>query len=640
MADSRGYIPDGIPTRLKDISFSGYCDEHLKADYRSELQEGLNDRTIPVGKTGRRISDADMMEVTGIAMKSRKFYLVNWKYPVRIRVCTVFSANIRMTESIGDSVYQDTVSQWYQAECDAILCDGNATFFPTGSISIYDKYADSGLLSLDSRLIPVIHHGSLDEVAATILEDHYPDALLRPCPVDAKAIAADMGAGLKDARLSVDAPLIGRICFYGNQAEVYDENSRRMNIPIEAPVILIDYDAAHRFASGKTKPHIIHECVHLRIHRPFLELLKLYDADMGSFSCRAHTDERDILHKIEKQASQLAPRILMPLEQTKKKADELIASLSSRYPKIGRLKVMEKAIPLLAEFYGVSIECARIRMLELGYNEARGVQEYENGKRIPAYEESPSAQALAERCRSYSIGLKEACEEMARNEGFRNAIESGQYAYLENHFCLKDDKYIRSVGADTYSLTSYARHHIDECCLCFEITSTRPDYLYGNGILENRRLKTYYKKYVEKCRKAESGTHESYAERSKKAKDILQTLPAEFGPTLSRHMDRVGVTKDDLCDILQVSSRTIQRLRTDSVQRIKKETVLCLGLAMLLYPELIDDMLMKSGNVLTMNNPDAVYRAVVSCNYDKGLAFCNKTLVQEGISPLNSVMEY
>ena len=68
---------------------------------------------------------------------------------------------------------------------------------------------------------------------------------------------------------------------------------------------------------------------------------------------------------------------------------------------------------------------------------------------------------------TYTIPLEEAWREYFNNETFRDILNNGCFIYAENSFVLNSDKYIVS-GIEGFSLTDYARSHLDECALPFD----------------------------------------------------------------------------------------------------------------------------------------------------------------------------
>ena len=236
----------------------------------------------------------------------------------------------------------------------------------------------------------------------------------------------------------------------------------------------------------------------------------------------------------------------------------------------------------------------------------------------------------------YTISIDHAVAEAERNPDFKAVLTSGQFAYVESHFCIVNDAYIRP-GRNGLELTPYARHHIDECCLGFQPEPPHEGYEYVSGILQcDRKYSAYALRYEKQCKAATDMRIANYAARLSKVNKVMPTLPTSFGGTLKAHMDRLEVTKDDLAEVTHISDSTIKRLRNGKC-RVKKEHVLTLSFGMLLDPEYIEDMLAKSNNTLGCYRPDTVYKFLVWNGYDRGLPFCNTTLIDQNLKPLSTV---
>ena len=112
-------------------------------------------------------------------------------------------------------------------------------------------------------------------------------------------------------------------------------------------------------------------CVHWVLHRKVFLFEKLFNADASSISCEvvggaASAVTRSATELMEKQANQLTPRIQMPAEPFKLKAQEYTAyymrrTANAKHP----CDVMEQVITALETAFGVSRQAAKIRMVEV-----------------------------------------------------------------------------------------------------------------------------------------------------------------------------------------------------------------------------------------------------------------------------------
>lgn len=95
----------------------------------------------------------------------------------------------------------------------------------------------------------------------------------------------------------------------------------------------------------------------------------------------AQKSEDDPVRWVENQAVHLTPRVRMPLYQTTVKAAELFR----KYERMPESVAFDYVIADLAGFYDVSKIAARNRLVELGYDKARGIGNFANGEPVPGY---------------------------------------------------------------------------------------------------------------------------------------------------------------------------------------------------------------------------------------------------------------
>jgi Zn-dependent peptidase ImmA (M78 family) len=124
---------------------------------------------------------------------------------------------------------------------------------------------------------------------------------------------------------------------------------------------------------GSVNNTIIHECVHWDLHKKFFELEKLYNKEARSIRCQVQEGIRtesnlSPLDWMEWQANALAPRILMPVKQTRQKIEELIEKNKRVLQTDNMADIMGSVVFELSDFFEVSKQAAKIRMLDLGWS--------------------------------------------------------------------------------------------------------------------------------------------------------------------------------------------------------------------------------------------------------------------------------
>ncbi|GHV40542.1 hypothetical protein FACS189490_05870 [Clostridia bacterium] len=225
----------------------------------------------------------------------------------------------------------DDVSQWFRVSCRADLENGKLDGFVINSISVYDRRQQSRTDTLSDTLVPVIAKENFDDVAELFLKKYYPEALLAPTPINVREVIRRMGLNIKETRISRYFSLFGEMVFSDCKADVFNTLSRKA-VPLEVRrgTILIDPDVFFMRNIGSWNNTVIHECVHWFKHRKYHWLAGLYRSDTGYISCKV--DERYARDRkkwsdwdwMEWHANGIAPRILMPKNQTIAKIEELI----------------------------------------------------------------------------------------------------------------------------------------------------------------------------------------------------------------------------------------------------------------------------------------------------------------------------
>lgn len=144
-----------------------------------------------------------------------------------------------------------------------------------------------------------------------------------------------------------------------------DANAGEMvMVHIDAKTIVVDLQMYLLRNLGSVGNTIIHECVHWVKRRSVFVLEKLYYADASNISCEVvggatSAVARSGMGMMEMQANQLSPRIQMPAEPFKVKAQENIARFTREANAKHSKEVMEQVIAALETAFSVSQQAKR-----------------------------------------------------------------------------------------------------------------------------------------------------------------------------------------------------------------------------------------------------------------------------------------
>jgi len=349
---------------------------------------------------------------------------------------------------------------------------------------------------LDDSLVPYIPYEKLDEVATAFLEEYYPEALKitqygqDPIWVDPNILTERLGLTIKNQRIREDSSVFGQIYFVDTEAEMYDSKIQsNVTMQIEGKTIVVDPYMYLLRNLGSVNNTIIHECVHWVKHRKVFELEKLYNETASHISCEVKGGAISTVSKkstewMEKQANQLTPRIQMPAEPFRIKANQYIAKFMRESNARHTVDVMEQVITALETSFAVSKQAAKIRLVELGFEEAIGTYTYLDGHYVKPHGFRKGAIKINQ---TFSLSAQDAAIERFVNPELRALTANGDYLFVDNHFVYNAPLYVEYDENGRLALTGYARSHMDECCLVFDMRITsKIENIYHTACFLNR----------------------------------------------------------------------------------------------------------------------------------------------------------
>lgn len=624
-------------------SFRDVIEELFYNDIFNALSEYVENNPDKLDSNSYCVESPDEATLSGIEVK---FVNITDSEDNGILFDVVVSAEIEVAETVRRNREIDGLEQWFRISCSAELDDGLKQFYISG-IHIYNKYQNIKKNSRSEYLVPIISKEQLDDVAEIFLEKYYPEALAEPRAVPTREVAKRMGLEIQEAHITKNCTVFGQIYFSDCEIQCYDIDAGAYKpLAIKRGTILVDPSVYFMRTVGSMNNTIIHECVHWDLHKKFFELEKLYNKDARSISCQVQEGirperNRTPLDWMEWHANSLAPRILMPAKQTKQKIEELIAKNKRVLRSDNIADIMESVVFELAEFFEVSRVAAKIRMIDLGYTEAIGVYTYIDNHYISNYAFERSA---LKNNQTFSIGMQDALYEYATNEEFKRLLNSGKYVYVDAHFCINDSKYIRRNESGYAELTDYARQHIDECCLVFDIKARKNDRYSAKHYTECVLFRDVVSDKIIETKYSNSASNLQIDDRAealrcigaevKTTRDILCALPPTFPGTLLHHMKRLSITVDVLAEKSLVSTKTIQRMRSNAKNDANLPTVVAVCIGLQLNPILSADMVRKSGNVFIIDEEHIIYQILLNSHYQNSIYECNEILRANNCKPL------
>lgn len=517
-----------------------------------------------------------------------------------------FEVGLELDVEVKDSNYKndegDECFPWIRISCEGDLSCG----LDDWQITKIEPYNPTGapMNSLSDALVPYMPYEHLEDEATKFLKEYYPEALAMPrrgetpVTVEPEKLAERLGLTVQLQRIREDASVFGQLYFVDTDAELYDAKAEETKVMhISGKTILVDPQMFLLRNLGSVNNTIIHECVHWVKHRKVFELEKLYNADAASISCEvvggaAASVAKQATELMERQANQLTPRIQMPAGPFKAKAAEYIATFMHQANTVHTADVMEQVITALQRDFGVSKQAAKIRLVEVGFDEAIGTYTFLDGHYVKPHAFRKGSIQVNQ---TFSISAQDAAIERFTNPDLRKITDSGDYLFIDNHFVYNAPLYVERDENGKLDLTGYARSHMDECCLVFDLHITsKVSSDYHTACFLNRESSdiTFELKFHNKY---EYFTQEKQAEYRQKQQEEAIAIRKQMTDDPEQCMELLlgwrGMNYTDLGNVIGMAPRTISRtVQGKTKPKVETAALICFGMNL---PPVISEKLME-----------------------------------------------
>lgn len=621
-------------------SFKEYVANRFYNDLCAAVSGFLDENHQNLNISSRFVRTVDGVELSDITVKH--VYIDNAP-GMKITFDVLLEAEIVISEADRHNDRYDQKGEWFKVSCSGDLSRNLDDF----AISNVEQYSYRGQQSnpLSDNLVPIIKKEQLETIARGFLEQHYPEALYGPTPIDPQLLAQRMGLTVELKHITSDFSTFGQIFFADCDADYYDKESASFKtVKVKSGTIFVDPDAYFLRNLGSVNNTIIHECVHWDKHRKAFELERLYNENATQIKCLVVGGVKEAkvwssTDWMEWQANSLTPRIQMPFTQAKIKATELLKDYARRFPGSATIDIMEPVIDEMALFFGVSRMAAKIRMVDLGFEEAIGTFTYIDGRYVKPH---AFKKGMLEKNQTFSVSERDALVESALNPALHAKVNSGNYLFVDSHFCINNPKYITTDDRGSPCLTVYARHHIDECCLLFELSVPKSANKYGQQFYTECVLyRDATSDIIFEAHFKDSNISSDVDARAqaivaynKELSDVLKKMPGGFSDALIHLMEWKGKTVEALAEACCLSPRTIQRMRTNEDYVPTIESVVAICIALQLPPALSEELIRRSTCALGVGEKHLTYKFMLNSCYSRPIYECNEMLQKLGFEPL------
>ena len=448
-------------------SFTEYVGGRFYNELCDAVTDVIEEKQDALDLNLRNVHTIDSIEVTDVEVKH---VWVNDLPGMEIEFDVAVCAELYVHERDYHYDESETAYKWFmvsfrgdlEKELDDVTVTGKDIYNGKG------RYQNP----LDDALVPVIKPEQLEKVAEQFLRDHYPKALLQPMWLEPTELAGELGLKVIRKRITKDGDIFGRIFFYDAVTEIYDPDQDKMvKKKARAKMILVDPEAAYQNNIGALNNTIVHECVHWGLHRKAFMLEHLYNKELTQIGCVVRGgiagNKKDSTDWMEWQANALAPRIQMPKDMFKKRVDALISKFRRELGEYDIVDIIQPIIEQLTIDFGVSRTAAKLRLNDIGYDETIGAFNYVDGRYVQPHKATPG---FLQKNQTFSISARDAAILAWTNPFLKSVLEEGRYVYVDSHYVVDHPRYLEADASGKLVLTHYARNHMDECALVFDLS--------------------------------------------------------------------------------------------------------------------------------------------------------------------------
>lgn len=551
------------------------------------------------------------------------------------------AVEVEFSVAEGDYHYDNDYQgkDWLMIHCEGDLAKDLSDFTIT-DVNHYDGKSRRHE-PLSDALVPYIKKTDFDRVAENILRKYCPKALLQPMELDPEELAKKMGLTVRMENITKDGSIFGRTFFYDCDAELYNPETDEMySVPVKAGTIMVDRQAYFMYAIGASHNTIVHECVHWELHKKPIALARLYNNSLSSIGCEVvggiAGNTRESLDWMEWQANNLAPKIQMPKDMFKKYVDGLITKYRREMKEYDIIDVIEPIISEISLNFGVSKTAAKIRLLEIGRTEAQGAFIYVDGEHIPPHKASVPLEVN----QTYAIGAQDAAIQAIMDPKLNAVLGSGKYQYVESHYVLNHSRYLEYDIVGNIHLTHYARNHMDECCILFDLSvKSKVGERYHSECFLNREnvgaIIDFEVKYHE-------GYENSTADKQDKAMDKYMDWAMElqkclvwgnYAESIKKIMKEIDVTAAELGRRTGLNEATIRRNLSEEHFNLNTFLLILFGLHL---PYQISDALIEMApqKLMRGNKNHQWYKNALMYQYQWNINELQTYFAKHGVDPL------
>lgn len=382
---------------------------------------------------------------------------------------------------------------------------------------------------------------------------------------------------------------------------------------------------------------IVHECLHWHYHRKAFEIIMLLNKEYKYFDCKEYVSNGDPINEalswMESQAYAVTKACMLLEENVK---DILAAAFSvTNYGGIEPIDYYYSVVSKMSDDFGTTISDTVKRISSLGYSEVDSLKnDFYDSVIDSVYQKEKLKDDQTRRInrRIYEFMLE-------NSPNLQIAINSGLYVYADGFVVIKSSKYLIRIG-DHYLLNSYARTHIEECSLIFNVKKDyRSSFNPANAMAlitanSGATNKTILVGDTDRFVITEFMLDSIMSQEPEIRDTILKKAyfgddGMSFGDYFDHLIDKNGYTSvNDLINDTHCSRSVIENYRDDEDASYSAEKVLAICAGMKLLPPESKHLIKKSGviDLDSSSKKSKVYNHLVNDLWDSGIEKWNSVL--------------
>ena len=166
---------------------------------------------------------------------------------------------------------------------------------------------------------------------------------------------------------------------------------------------------------------------------------------------------------------------------------------------------------------------------------------------------------------TFSIGEDDLVEQCIKSRQLRDTKEAKRFIYIDSHLVLNSPDYVfRNFDGDL-ELTEYARAHMEECCVVFDmIPKSKENKTYLSECFLNRDKDSDIAFEFVYHNGVENASDERKLARMEELLDeetaIIENLPRSYPQIMKYLLERSKMTAAEIADEINMNEKTVRRV--------------------------------------------------------------------------------